>query len=398
MTTFQIHKSNIETFNRKLKTLQGKARKLGVPAPVYKVVREYEREFIKDFHKWTESYLEIDLADATVSLNGWTFAASVDHRENGNIIRPNPEFSSPESLLAYTHVSSICEHCNTKRYRNNTYIMFDGSNLKQVGSSCIKDFLGHPSAEFYAELYEFMRVYRDKSEEAYSFSRQPDNYLTKSVVEIASMMVRLYGYRSSKVPGESTSNRVRNYLELSPAKYKAIYYHEHEEVTEIDVENAKNSIDTVKNFTPDELKNLFSYNLHTLVNSEWATSKDLGILCYVPEMSAKTIEKQIKQREKEDKDKELQKLSQFTGEVGKRNTWEMNYIKTIYLGSTQFGDIYLHTFMCESNVFVWKTGTNPTLFHDNKGKPFTVTGTIKAHNEYKGIKQNVITRCKYALK
>lgn len=45
------------------------------------------------------------------------------------------------------------------------------------------------------------------------------------------------------------------------------------------------------------------------------------------------------------------------------------------------------------NVLVWKTGYQDM----EEGKFYTVTGTIKEHNEYSGEKQTVLTRCKYSI-
>lgn len=54
---------------------------------------------------------------------------------------------------------------------------------------------------------------------------------------------------------------------------------------------------------------------------------------------------------------------------------------------------YLHKFVDEAgNVFVWKT----TLFLDlNRNQEVIIKGTIKGHDEYEGVKQTVLTRCKF---
>ena len=54
---------------------------------------------------------------------------------------------------------------------------------------------------------------------------------------------------------------------------------------------------------------------------------------------------------------------------------------------------YLHKFVDEAgNVFVWKT----TLFLDlDRNQEVIIKGTIKAHDEYDGVKQTVLTRCKF---
>jgi hypothetical protein len=403
MSTFKIHAENFPMFKRKLKTLQGKARKLKVPHPYFTIVREFEREFVKDYSKWTESYVEIDLIGAEISMSGWRFAASIEHREGGNIIKANPEFPSPDTLTSYATSSPTCDHCNLKRQRNNTYIMYnEKSELTQVGSGCILDFTGHPSAEFYAELYEFVAQYRHREEDEFRFDRVPECYDVQAVVEVAAMFIRVHGYRSTKVQGASTSSMVYNWLQMEPYKYKEVYGHYQEQPTEADKALAKNSIQVINEFNEYELRNVFNRNLKTLVDLKWCKLSDLGFVCYIPEMYAKSLEKRqaALERQKEQREKNLN--SEFYGEVAKRYTLELRVTKTIFLGRSNFGgypqDNFLHIMTDGSNTFVWKTGTNPQEFHNPEKPVFEVTGTVKQHNLYGGAKQTVLTRCKYKLK
>jgi hypothetical protein len=45
----------------------------------------------------------------------------------------------------------------------------------------------------------------------------------------------------------------------------------------------------------------------------------------------------------------------------------------------------------EGNVYIWKTGKD---MEKDGAENKTLVGTLKEHNEYKGVKQNVLTRCK----
>ena len=54
--------------------------------------------------------------------------------------------------------------------------------------------------------------------------------------------------------------------------------------------------------------------------------------------------------------------------------------------------VTLYTFTDDAkNVYMWKSSSNHDL---QKGDRLTISGTIKEHAEYKGIKQTVLTRCK----
>lgn len=46
----------------------------------------------------------------------------------------------------------------------------------------------------------------------------------------------------------------------------------------------------------------------------------------------------------------------------------------------------------DGNILIWKTGK---WFGDDFDVT-TITGTVKAHNEFRGVKQTELTRCKLA--
>jgi hypothetical protein len=103
-----------------------------------------------------EVYLDV----GKVAIEGWTFAARIDHsQETGNIIRalPNSGITIPEDYRSTP--STRCDHCNTKRQRRDTFVLFNeqSGEFKQVGSTCLSDFLGVDAAYVgrLAEVYGY---------------------------------------------------------------------------------------------------------------------------------------------------------------------------------------------------------------------------------------------------
>ena len=73
---------------------------------------------------------------------GWTFLAALDFdQDSGLIVRTAPGIESVDRSLVR---DGECDHCHIKRYRKTCYLVKheDGRQL-QVGSTCLKDFLGH---------------------------------------------------------------------------------------------------------------------------------------------------------------------------------------------------------------------------------------------------------------
>ena len=89
--------------------------------------------------------------------------------------------------------------------------------------------------------------------------------------------------------------------------------------------------------------------------------------------------------------------SEYVGEVGDKVEMNLTY-KTYYTFETHYsyygGLNFIYKFAdADGNTIVWKTSKALEL---DEGQQYTVKGTIKEHNEYKGDKQTVLTRCKIA--
>ena len=87
--------------------------------------------------------------------------------------------------------------------------------------------------------------------------------------------------------------------------------------------------------------------------------------------------------------------SEYVGNIGDKIEMRLTF-KDAFAFETHFtyrGELnHIYKFADDNgNTFTWKTGKWLEL---DKGTQYTVKGTIKDHNEYKGDKQTVLTRCK----
>jgi hypothetical protein len=87
--------------------------------------------------------------------------------------------------------------------------------------------------------------------------------------------------------------------------------------------------------------------------------------------------------------------SEYVGNIGDKIAATVTFmgVHTYTTHFTYYGETnYIYTFADENgNTLVWKTSKFQEL---NDGEKYTVKGTIKEHNEYKGDKQTALTRCK----
>lgn len=92
------------------------------------------------------------------------------------------------------------------------------------------------------------------------------------------------------------------------------------------------------------------------------------------------------------KDKHYAKdsTSEYQFEVGQKVEVELNVLKINWFDSI-YGTHYIYNMQdANGNVFIWKTACNEI----QEGDKVTIKATVKEHNEYRGVKQTVLTRCK----
>ncbi len=86
MSQFYIHEANIERLEKSLYTIQKKCNKYQLDFHYERVgeeIREYENN---DGEKVCAKFIIVEVS-GTVTHDDWSFVATVDHHEKGNIIR-----------------------------------------------------------------------------------------------------------------------------------------------------------------------------------------------------------------------------------------------------------------------------------------------------------------------
>lgn len=161
-----IPKCNLPKLSHDIKKMQKKAGKLGLSSIVFNVIDEgiYNiniqdtRHLYAKTRKEVATFVKVEIIGEQVKLPGWNLVAVLEHERfdatkitddetitNVNLVRVVP---GKDLDPKYRFVDSYCDHCNSHRYRKKTFILrHDDGSEQQVGSSCIKDFLGHVSPE-----------------------------------------------------------------------------------------------------------------------------------------------------------------------------------------------------------------------------------------------------------
>ena len=390
--TYSVYEGNMERLEKKLATIKAKCARYGCEFNYKQVGEEFNTVIAEDGSKVTARFVLVE-AEGKAQMNGWEFVATVEHNDPTNIIRVfRTEYDVPE---CYYTADSVCEHCNSKRNRKDTYLVrnIETGEFKQVGKSCLKDFTNGMDADVVARYISwFDELIKGEAPSGGSWVRY---YKVSEVVELAVEAVNLYGYRKSTIPGEA------GYFDGESAKSVVVdmwcggrWAKKHlDKGFDVNREGNKEKAAAILAFV-DGLQNELGYisNLKTLCSKEYCQGRDLGIVvsavaCYDREMDRQARKAQ---REAEEAKAREGLKNEWFGTVGERIEVAQPECKLLTSWDTDFGTKYVYRFVTEDGwVFIWKT-----CKAIQNGKKLKVVGTVKAHNEFRGQKQTELTRCK----
>ncbi len=345
-------------------------------------------------------------ADGALKLGDYTLVGTVAALGDGTpfvTYAPGAE-RVPDGLVKDVNQ---CDHCNKNRDRNDTYLVvkppvlgrWRDSNLqdddyerptyKQVGSSCIKDFLGHDPS-IIASYLSSVDDLTFSDDEISGWNRNAIKfYAVDDVLLFAARIVTKIGYTSKAKAEEedriSTGETLRDWLSASPKMEREF------------AERFPFDADAVKlvNATVTEI-------LNATGGSEWVTDikalyaakhiqwRHIGILGSAVILGLRTQERKV-----------TEKLggrdeSHFIGEVGQRLNFTDVTILFKRLIEGDYGTSFLlRMSVNESDDLFWYASWSEKTAALEVGDVINLVGTVKRHELDKRTEREttVLTRC-----
>ena len=392
-----IHEANLERLEKRLTTIQNKCNKLDV-AFCYEVVGEEYREFEKeDGSTSIVRFVEVE-ASGQVNHGPWQFIGVVEHTPSGNVIRKHAEAYEEEIPEKYYHTGKVCECCNTVRNRKDTYLIrnTESGEWKQVGKSCLKEFtcgLDADDVARYISLWDEMI----KGESVEHSDMYIEWHEVKEFLNIAFATVKKYGY--VRVDDDSpytqcTKHRATDYYHCLCRGWHVTEAVQ-EEVQDLDVDSVLSKVDdAIAWITNEDPDNEYIRNLKTLCSNKYCRYADFGILASLPVAYERHLKyvAEVKAREEAAEARRAALADNFLGEVGDRLDIAVASARCVTSWYNQYGETYMYEFIAEDgHVIMWKTSS-----WVDTDEVHSIKGTVKEHEEYNGIKQTWLTRCKIA--
>ena len=402
MNTYLILEDNMERLQKKLTRIRTKCNKYGCDFVYNEIGEEFHEVKNEDGSKQTCRFIKVE-CEGTAKVNGWRFVATLEHLDNGNVVRKLiDEVEVPEK---YYTCGPTCEHCHSIRHRKDTYLVYneDTKEFKQVGSSCLCDFThgfdAEAAAAYIALFDELIR-----GEAPYDGGHVAPYYLTLDVLKHAADIVDHIGYRSSTWDGPrnemNTKEQTLNSLiyDINPNRLMPFYKEAIEEYRarfkpdynspEL-IQYVNDAINWVKE-TEDNSD--YIHNLKVLVEQEYIQSKNFGYVVSIIPTYNRHIQKQTEAAKRAEAHEAEAKVSNYIGEVGQRITLTGNCeISIISSWETNYGLTLRYKIVDENgNVIMWDSSTG---MRDDE-EIISITGTVKKLDIYNGVKQTWLTRCR----
>ena len=231
---------------------------------------------------------------------------------------------------------------------------------------------------FYNRRFKFVKVadalalacavYRERGYLATRDSvGNPNDFSNKNIVQ--RKLAQKYGFDNDFL---NITNSVRSEIDEIDLKIDSAIARENVEV----------AVEMVSRF-PDDI---YYNNLKVIVSNEYIPLNKLGLLVSIPKAIDRYEEEKKRQEEKE----RLATESNYIGSVGDKIEIDFVSGREAACCETQFGLLHIYEFKDASgNVIVWKSSSGKEIPESGK-----ISGTVKAHEEYNGVKQTVILRAK----
>ncbi len=356
------------------------------------------------------------LTGETPRLNGWRFVATLQHLDGENIVRVLP---GQEISPAYRTRGSVCDHCRANRRRNDTYVLrHDDGRTMQVGSSCIRDFLGGDDAADIAARAEIIALgasVAGDGEEGFGRIGGHGETLLSEYLPIVSWVVRVEGWVSRTVarerdrPETATADRAWFLMTNGNERRKAGCEPTSEDTS--DAFAAETWAESLTDEAVEASSSDYLHNLRAIARTGLASFRTAGIAASMVTAHQREIGKARQRAERAARPT----LNAHVGEVGARVTFGLP-AKTGKKGQplkgapcvlrtepvtldfvtgyeTEFGYTTVLKFRTNDGAtLVWKASSTE-IGRDDVGRRFTIAGTVKKHDEYKGEKQTLLSRC-----
>ena len=407
----------------------GEIRNIGVFDNLADIKQYRTEDFTIDIIEYTEVLLKC--VSEIKPRENWVMLGVIDYKEG--LVKPAPEKQIPNEYLSVLTGSSYCDHCRKTVNRNKIVFIQneDTKEIKKIGGSCIKYYLGFDYEKVLGYLEDLSFLLKDTTEYEGDYNNRGEE-LKNSVEDIFkyyAYFVKTHNthisgkaasaYNATIQSGETTGNfKTSTAQDVMDAYNKANVApdpKDYNEAYEDWKEASEKFVKAVSTISDEEYREFvdfvaskkeesnFMLNAFNKINdglvSNSAVKYITGACSFY--FGIKMAEKYKAERDANKKSELEQKqaTSTYLGTIGEKSKFVNLTIKKIHGFETAFGWSNVYNMEDPEGNVIIKFGTISDKFviGDDKevkvGTILSFTADIKDHKEYNGVKQTTIGRC-----
>jgi hypothetical protein len=398
-----------EQVKKELVRLQQKAQKLGLPEPQMRFTgneKIFELPVYQDGEEVRGVTLpalkrEVKFSGGMPRFDGAKFIAKIDHEKQSddtylNLVATPQGDQSPilKKWGGDLHVCTpSCEHCDTNRERKTTFIVEDKGELKQIGSTCVDDFIGKKTlAQVIGsfDLHSFFQKdnYWDEMDQDFgNGGKEPIWFPIQTFIEMADYLTRTKGFFKSDQEF-ATRDVILSAIQhpsKAPAELRGMVYQAFDENNTTPSKNDYKKMHSF--FSGMQSDSTYVKNIQSLLQREYLRLDNrlsTGILASVPSAYHRHVEKT-------NPNNEPVKNEAF-GKKGARGSLKLRVNGIEDNPHAEYPYIKYRMTDDDGRKMVWKA-SYPGTRALKVGGTFVLNATIKNHSEFKGTHYTSLSRC-----
>ena len=419
-----IHEDNLTIFNEKLADLNSKFSKKGLP--LINCSMEQKEMFHVD--EWTKEKTPYTLYVATLSSDfNNTNLSGVDVEFEGVVSLV--EGNENDKIFTFKNInySSLLANCSCdkcyKKIGRNKYLVFSKvgkevetrDDLVVLGTSCAKDYFPFSVESYFGYLESAFEELGSYDEFSGSFGGCSSHYHTLSAIYYATLACsdNLKCYEKEGVTKNNVLGWLKNLKMDKYTYYRDAYPMPSNPIPFEDVISWIKDMYDTDEFVSDFHTNARSVFFKTLDDGtremrNEINEKYMGIAVYAFFSAKQNHDKMVAKKIAEEERAKANAEVEYYGAVGDKFELTLTFDKSFCFEGA-YGFTYIHLFHDDENhLFKWSSSNGTYKVEYDKtadfggveycefevGHKYLMKGTVKAHNEYKNVKQTVITRCK----
>lgn len=380
MTTINIHKSEIKHFEKKLAQLNKRGQKIGGHLDIVSKT-DYIKKEHEDGRVRCIPMIEVALDGTVPRVCGYEIVCRVYHTQAGNILTQ----ISGEEVHGWREAKGQCDHCHTNRYRKDTFFVrnTETDEIKQIGRSCLADYVR--SSDVKAVVSWFTGFEKLGPKDGGTYGTNVTSY--PSVEDYLSCACAAYRQDGGYIPAgsdKSTKWHTR-FIYYPPLPAYITKEWENAQPTDGDKSEAAKILNWIQNV--DTSNSSYLENVKVACAMGYVDERTDGLVVSATQAYARAMGEEKKRSNSNDGVKE----SEYVGKIGEKIKNVLVTIQKIVPCESYYGTSFLMLMNDESgNVFKWYSSRRQYIEDGDKA---ILSGRIKDHSEYRGVKQTVVTRC-----